>query len=232
MWIRLFLCIPLLFLTVLTAFLRTARDSIRLTADRTDLFSANCEWSSGFFLLHICFISQNLSLITAVYAVFCSVGRWFKCFSANFADVCEQAAPSLGFISSLFYHIIGIKSSIIASWFCTGQEQIFAAHFTKFWLRQKLYLTLSLYAYIIKMNLTRKEWKPCWISFFWWVVLRLILRSNLQKIHDLAFLILRFSGPNAKMIRLRKQIFLIASLGTGMQMSFAIGIKKAIWLQL
>ena len=80
----------LLLLAVLTALLRTTCHCVRLTAYGANLLASYSYRKTCKLLFSVSLIPQNLCFITAVYAVFRSVGLRLKLLSADFANVSEH----------------------------------------------------------------------------------------------------------------------------------------------
>lgn len=98
--------------TLLAVFLRAGGYGKDLTALRTYLFAANSNGRAGLLLFCIGSIPLDLSLITAVYTILSTAGRSLKLHTAHLTFASKQAYSPLEQYFPLFYHSLGIKSSI------------------------------------------------------------------------------------------------------------------------
>lgn len=99
--------------TVLAILLRTRGHNVCLSAERTDLLTADLHSRTRFFLFFVSPISLDLHLITAVFAVFRTVGVGLKFHSAHLTFSYNHSRTPLS--SHLLYQILGAKSSITAN---------------------------------------------------------------------------------------------------------------------
>ena len=99
--------------TLLAILLRAGGHGIGLTADRTNLFTADLHGIAGLLLLSVCTITGSLRLVTAIDTVFCTGVVRLKLQTAHLTFMLKQEYSPLISVFPLFYQKLGAKSSII-----------------------------------------------------------------------------------------------------------------------
>ena len=98
--------------TLLAILLRAGSYGKGLSALRTYLFAANRNGRAGLLLFCIGSVPLDLSFITAVYTILSTAGRRLKLHTTHLTFASKQAYSPLERYFPLFYHVLGIKSSI------------------------------------------------------------------------------------------------------------------------